>query len=112
MHTYLPPFLPQEITQELAHALETFQEDAPHTETERTLIQIGKGLWPYTRAFSVIARDVEDGSSTDYLLSFLSRPLKNWYTAFQSHGGTFEDLQKSAQRRELLALRTGDRPTP
>jgi len=94
----LPPLVPPEVKDEMAHALEHLHNDftieAP--EVENVIIALGKKIWPYWKAY-VEFYDLYQGKLGEkFLLVKLEPNLKNRYKEFKEHGGDYHDLHSGA----------------
>lgn len=114
-HIYknLPPLVPEQIKQEMQHALGHFQNDLTVTidEIDETIIVFGKQVWAYWKAFQEMYDTYEGKLGEKFLIGRLSRSLKTRYKQFKEHGGTYFDVYSGAplsffaveERQDLMA---------
>lgn len=112
IYNNLPPLVPEEIKQEMSHALEHFQNDFSVTleEIDDTMIIFGKKIWPYWKAFNEFLDMYEGKFGEKFLLGRIPRELKFRYKEFKEHGGIYKDVYSgspatffSIEERQMLS---------
>jgi len=95
-HLYreMPPLVPRSVRDDMAHALEHIETNMDLTETdiEQMLINFGKALWPYRKAFQELYDVCHMELGEKLFLTKLDNRLKKRYRVYLEHGGCYADL--------------------
>lgn len=91
----MPPLAPAEAKDDIARALERFNNDytVSSAEVENTAIALGKKVWPYWKAFNEFFVMCREKLGEKFLLGKLSPALKQRYHEFKEHGAAYHDLR-------------------
>lgn len=94
MHDMLPPLVPAKVAENLAIALQETQEnkDISLEELEDVMIEHGKRMWPYMRAFDDIYKTYESHLGNKLLLQRVSHGMKKKVDVLTQMGGSFHDM--------------------
>ena len=95
MYNNLPPLLPEEIKNEMEHALEHLHNDYTVSieDVESIVIAMGKKIWPYWRSFQEFVDMAQGEMGEKFLLGKISLGLKSKYKKFKECGGSYRDLR-------------------
>lgn len=95
MYNNLPPLLPEEIKNEMEHALEHLHNDYTVSieDVENIVIAMGKKIWPYWRSFQEFVDMAQGEMGEKFLLGKISPSLKIKYKKFKECGGSYRDLR-------------------
>ncbi len=95
MCNHLPPLLPKEIVSETEHVLEQLHNDFTVSieDIEKTIISIGKKVWPYQKAFQEFIDVAQREIGEKFLLGKLFPNLKDKYKKLKEYGVTYYDLR-------------------
>lgn len=113
IYNNLPPLVPDEIKQEMEHALDHLRNDFDLSmeEVEDTMIVFGKKVWPYWKAFGEFLDAFEGKLGEKFLLGRVSMPLKTKYKQFKEHGGDYFAVYSgdpssffTAEERQALSI--------
>jgi hypothetical protein len=90
----MPPLVPEIIREDMAHALEHIETniDLEESEIEQMLINFGKALWPYRKAFQELYDVYDSQLGEKMFISKIDSKLKRRYRIFVEQGGSFVDL--------------------
>ncbi len=91
----VPPLVPTEIKTGLKRAYETMLADFDLSldDLEKTMIEFGKKIWPYRKAFGDFFRVYENKLGERFLIGVLPADVKRKYLEFKECGGDFYDLR-------------------
>ncbi len=94
MHDGLPPLVPTNIAKTLGLALREAQKKAGISveELENVMIDIGRQIWPYRRAFDDICRIYEADLGHKLLAARASHDVRKKVELLTTMGGGFHDL--------------------
>lgn len=111
MERHLPPLAPVEVKDDIARALEYFNNDytVSSAEVENIAIALGKKVWPYWKAFNEFLATYQGKLGEKFLLGRLSSALKHRYHELKEHGASYHDLRLggplmffTSEEREIL----------
>jgi len=102
LYEHAPPLVPSDVLRNFEHALADIENGSHITrqEIEETMIHFGKLLWPYRKAFAEFYKSAQARHADEYMHTQLHGDMRQWYTIFKQHGGTWSELK----RGELLAV--------
>lgn len=89
------PVLPDELEEEVRHAVSHMSDDASLTreDVERTMIVFGKRIWPYRKALNDALALHEKKVGLAFFRGALSRATRVLCDEFFAHGGTIADIR-------------------
>ncbi|PIR76155.1 MAG: hypothetical protein COU32_03600 [Candidatus Magasanikbacteria bacterium CG10_big_fil_rev_8_21_14_0_10_42_10] len=98
LYEFVVPVLPQDMGDEMRHALEHVEQDTElsRDDIEETMIVFGKRIWPYRKALQEIISLHEGALGEGFFRASLSRKMQKRFEEFRAHGGTVHDIYSGA----------------